>query len=285
MSVKTKYVDLLTDISFKRVFGVDQNRDLLIAFLNEVFKGRKHIMDLVFNKNEHHGNNKEEGSAIFDLLCTGDKGERFLIEVQTGTPTNFKKRALFYTSRLISEQAPKGGMKDWAYDITEVYFLGILEESITADPRYFHDIGLCYRDTGEIFYDGFGHIFIELSKFVKTIEELNPNSDLENWLYAFKHLREMNDMPAQLQQNVIFEKLYTIAEYSNMTKEEQKIYEKELKQKWDNAAVKKQKFLEGEEYGEEKKAREIALEMKKDGVALDIIIKYTKLSIEEINAL
>jgi len=66
-----------------------------------------------------------------------------------------------------------------------------------------------------------------------------------------------------------------------MTKEEQEIYEKELKQKWDNAAVKNQKFLEGEE----KKAREIALDMKKDGVALDIIIKYTKLSAEEIEKL
>ncbi len=51
---------------------------MLIAFLNEVFRGRKHIVDLIYNKNEHPGDLKDEGAAIFDLLCTGDKGEQFL---------------------------------------------------------------------------------------------------------------------------------------------------------------------------------------------------------------
>jgi predicted transposase/invertase (TIGR01784 family) len=110
--VPGKYIDLLVDFAFKKVFGSEPNKDLLIAFLNEVFQGRKLIVDLVYNKNEHPGDIKDEGAAIFDLLCTGDKGERFLIEVQRAKQGYFKERALFYISRLISDQAPKGRRKE-----------------------------------------------------------------------------------------------------------------------------------------------------------------------------
>jgi hypothetical protein len=81
--VAGRYIDPLTDFGFKKIFGSDppdsyRDKDLLTAFLNEVFRGRKYIKDLVYNKNEHHGDIKEEGGAIFDLLCTGDRGERFI---------------------------------------------------------------------------------------------------------------------------------------------------------------------------------------------------------------
>lgn len=297
----TKYVDPLLDLSFKRIFGTDPNKDLLIAFLNEVFKGRKRIVDLIYNKNEHHGKNKKEGSAIFDLLCTGDQGEKILIEVQNGKPVNFKKRAIFYTSRLISEQAPKGEMDTWKYDITEVYFLAILDEKLKVDEEYFHDICLCYRNTGEIFYEGLGYTFIELSNFVKTSDELE--SDLDIWLYSLKHLSEMDDLPPELRKP-IFEKLYNIAEYSNMTPEEQEIYDRELKRKWDNEAIKEQQRLdfeegmkrsrvEGEELGKEigkeigrvEEKKEIAMVMKKKGFELSVIAELTQLTPEEVEKL
>jgi len=76
-----KYIDPLVDFAFKKIFGSDPNKDLLIAFLNEVFRGRKHIVDLIYNKNEHPGDLRDEGAAIFDLLCTGDNGDQFIIEV------------------------------------------------------------------------------------------------------------------------------------------------------------------------------------------------------------
>src|ERR1700719_2439578 len=89
-----KYIDPLTDFGFKKIFGSDPNKDLLIAFLNEVFRGRKHIVDLVYNKNEHRSDLKDEGGAIFDLLCTGVNGDQFIIEVQRGRQRRFKERAL-----------------------------------------------------------------------------------------------------------------------------------------------------------------------------------------------
>ena len=121
-----KYIDPLVDFAFKKIFGSEPNKDLLIAFLNEVFRGRKHIEDLVYNKTEHPGDLKDEGSAIFDLLCTDDNGDQFLIEVQRGRQGRFKERALFYTARRISDQAPKGKRAEWGYDITEVYLVALL---------------------------------------------------------------------------------------------------------------------------------------------------------------
>jgi len=80
----------------------------LIAFLNEIFKGRRFIVDLVFNKNEYPGEISMEGVAIFDLTCADENGAQFLIEVQRGKQKYFKQRAVFYGSMLITSQAPKG---------------------------------------------------------------------------------------------------------------------------------------------------------------------------------
>jgi len=188
--------------------------------LNEVFRGRKYIADLIYNKNEYPGDLKDEGAAIFDLLCTGANGEKFLIEVQRGRQGNFKERALFYTSRLISDQAPKGRRSEWAYNLTEVYLVALLEDftlQISDGTEYLHDICLCNRETGQIFYDKLGYIYLELNKFVKEDSELE--SDLDRWLYVLKNMSRMDKIPVYLRKP-IFEKLFNIAEYSNLTKEE-----------------------------------------------------------------
>ena len=292
-----KYIDPLVDFAFKKIFGSEPNKDLLIAFLNEVFRGRKHIVDLVYNKNEHPGDLKDEGAAIFDLLCTGANDENFLIEVQRGRQGNFKERALFYTSRLISDQAPKGRRSEWAYNLTEVYLVALLEDftlQISDGKEYLHDICLCNRETGEIFYDKLGYTYIELRKFAKEGAELG--TDLDKWLYVLKNMSRMDKIPAYLRKP-IFEKLFSIAEYTNLTKEEKTMYDSSMKYKWDNKNVLDYAIKEGFEQGLEKgiekgiekgkleEAREIARELKKEGLAIEFIAKTTKLSVEEIEKL
>jgi predicted transposase/invertase (TIGR01784 family) len=286
MSLKhSRYINPLLDFSFKKIFGSDPNKDLLIDFLNEIFKGRKVIIDLVYNKNEHHGENKEEATAVFDLLCTGNLGEKFIIEVQHSDPVNFKKRGIYYTSRLISQQSPKGRIKGWNYDITEVYFVGILEKPIDTnlvDGRYLHDICLCYRDSNEIFYEGLGYSYIDLSNFVKTKDECV--SHLDNWLYSLKHLDEMDRLPPHLKKT-IFEKLYNIAEYSKMTKSEQDMYDQDLKRKWDNDLAAASSREKGINQGRMENTREIAAKLKMKGIDPELIAECTNLAIEEIEKL
>ncbi len=287
------FIDPLSDFGFKRIFVEEPNKDLLIAFLNEVFKGKKQIVDLVYSKNEHPGDTLTEGGAIFDLLCTGEKGEQFIIEVQRSKQENFKKRAIFYTSRLISEQAPRGKRAEWSYDIREVYLVALLDSfSLDGTPEleYLHDICLCYRNSGKVFYQELGYIFLELIKFVKTEEDLE--TDLDRWLYVLKNMSRMKKVPVYLRKPV-FEKVFQIASYSSLTKEEKRMYDISLKRKWDNQNALnyarkegiKEGIKKGMEEGAYKRAIETAIAMKKDGLPLSEISKYTRLSEEEIKKL
>jgi predicted transposase/invertase (TIGR01784 family) len=279
--VPGKYIELLVDFAFKKIFGSEPNKDLLIDFLNEVFRGRKHIIDLVYNKNEHPGDIKEEGAAIFDLLCTGDNGERFLIEVQRTKQGYFKERALFYTSRMVSDQAPKGNRNAWGYNIAEVYLIALLEDFTLKDSpenSYLHDICLCNRDTGEIFYDKLGYTYIELTKFVK--EETELETDLDKWLFLLKNISRLDKIPVYFRKS-IFEKLFSIAEYTNLTKEEKAMYDSSMKYKWDNQNV----LDYAVEEAEHRKAVAIARKMKSRNVPLAQIAEFTELSIEEIESL
>jgi len=283
--VRGKYIDPLVDFAFKKIFGSEPNKDLLIDFLNEVFRGRKHIVDLSYDKNEHPGEVKDEGSAVFDLLCTGNNGERFLIEVQRAKQGYFKERALFYTSRLISRLAPKGKREAWGYNIDEVYFIALLEDFTledTPDDKYLHDICLCDRDTCEIFYDKLGYTYIELSKFVKGEEELETG--LDKWLHVLKNMSRMDKLPAYLRKP-IFEKLFNIAAYTNLTKEEKEMYDSSLKYKWDNQNVLDYAVSTAVKEAEHKNSVAIAREMKKEGLPVTQIVKFTKLSIEEVEKL
>src|SRR5690606_14788515 len=154
------YIDPLTDFAFKKLFGSEPNKDLLIDFLNGVFRGRKHIADLVYNKNEHPGETVNEGGAIFDLTCTGNDGEQFIIEVQPGNQGTFKRVAIFYTIRLINEQDAKGKRSQWAYNVKEVYLIALLEDlslaAVGSDRGLLHDICLSTRETGKVFYEELG---------------------------------------------------------------------------------------------------------------------------------
>jgi predicted transposase/invertase (TIGR01784 family) len=151
---------------------------------------------------------------------------------------------------------------------------------------YLHDICLCNRDTGKIFYDKLGYTYIELSKFVKA--ETDLDTDLDKWLYFLKNMPRMDRLPVYLRKP-IFEKLFSIAEYTNLTKEEKTMYDSSLKHKWDNKNVLDYAVKEGIEKGiaegEYKKALDIAREMKKESIPAVQIAKFTKLSIEEIEKL
>jgi predicted transposase/invertase (TIGR01784 family) len=162
-----------------------------------------------------------------------------------------------------------------------VYLIALLEDFTLEDSpanTYLHDICLCNRDTGQIFYDKLGFTYIELSRFVKTETELE--TDLDRWLHVLKNMSRMDKIPSYLKKP-IFEKLFSIAEYTNLTKEERTMYDSRLKQKWDNKNVLDYAVNEGKL--EQTKA--IARELIKEGLAFDFIAKTTKLSIEEIEKL
>ncbi|WP_165503691.1 Rpn family recombination-promoting nuclease/putative transposase [Pedobacter hiemivivus] len=297
----TTFIDPFVDFSFKRLFASDESKPILIGLLNHLFVGRKLIKSIEYGRNEYPGENAEEGGAVIDVICTDADGSKFILEVQRGYQKYFKERALFYASRVISEQAPKGGRKDWAYELTEVYLLAFLEDFNLPDcsrTEYVQDICLTNRYTGKIFYDKLGFIFIEMLNFVKKPDELETN--LDKWLYALKHLTEFKKRPQYLS-GPEFDQLFNLASYANLTKKEKEMYNTSLKYKWDNKNVLDyaigeaetkgkakgiaEGIAEGKAKGEYAKAIEIALKLKAKNTHLDEIAELTDLSIEEIEAL
>jgi predicted transposase/invertase (TIGR01784 family) len=282
-----RFIDPLSDFGFKHLFGNEPNKDILIDFLNQLFKGQKEIADLVYNSTEHAGDKEEFKKIFFDLFCTGTNGEQFIIEMQRAEQRNFSDRAVFYTSRLINEQLPKGA-NHWNIELKEVYLIAILEFKFkhSTSDRYLHNVSLTNTDTGEIFYNKLGYKFLELPKFVKTEAEIE--TDLDRWFYLLKHMSRLDKVPTFLNKRV-FQKIFKIAEVSNLTKEEKAMYDSNLKAKWDFensiAFAREEAEEKGIEKGRHEEALDIALKMKEDGIPAAQIVKFTKLSIEEIEKL
>ncbi|WP_142529429.1 Rpn family recombination-promoting nuclease/putative transposase [Pedobacter westerhofensis] len=227
----TRFIDPLSDFGFKHIFGSDSNKEILINFLNQLFNGQKEIKDLTYSPTEHGGDLKDSKRVFFDFLCTGHQGEQFIIEMQRGEQKNFRDRAVFYTSRLINEQLPRGS-NHWNIDLKEVFLVAILGFNFKdSNPdQYLHDIALTNTHTGEIFYHKLNYKFLELPKLVKTETELE--TDLDRWLFLLKHMADLKKEPVGLDDG-IFKKVFKIAEISNLTREEKEMYDSNLKAQWD----------------------------------------------------
>ena len=292
----TTFIDAFVDFSWKRLFSTEESKPILIGLLNHLFKGRKFIVEIDYGKNEFPGENAEEGGAIFDVHCVDADGSRFIIEIQRGYQKHFKDRAIFYSSRAISEQAPKGGRKEWAYNLTEVYLIAFLEDFHLQDSpkyEYLQDICLANRRIGRIFYEKLGFIFIEMINFVKEPHELD--TELDKWLYTLKHLKEFTSRPSYLS-GPEFDQLFNLASYASLTKSERTMYNASLKYKWDNKNVRDYEIGQGREEGREEgraeanikalaEKREMALKLKIKGMPAEEIAELTNFSLEEIEAL
>lgn len=269
MSFKEKYINPFTDFGFKKLFGTEPNKDLLIDFLNEVIlpKQRK-IKDLTYKKNDHLGATEFDRKAIFDLYCVGSNNERFIVEMQKAKQNYFKDRTIFYSTFPIQEQAQQG---DWDYQLAEVFTVGILDfvfsdeshnEETKQEVR--HEVKLKDQKC-EVFYDKLTYIYLEMPNFTKSEEELETVYD--KWLYVLKNLPKLENRPSRLQEK-IFQRLFETAEIAKFSSEEKEQYEESLKSYRDLKNVIDTAFDEGR------------LEEKTKGIIK--ALGQGKLSVEEI---
>jgi len=273
---KEKYINPLTDFGFKKLFGTESTKVLLIDFLNQILPDRK-IKDLSYSSSEKQGKTEIDRKAIFDLYCIGDNGERFIVEMQKAKQNYFKDRSVYYASFPIQEQAKKN---KWNYKLEPVYSIGILDfifDDHKQEKELLHIVELKDQQC-EVFYKKLKFIYLELPKFKKKEKDLKTHFD--KWVFVLKHLYKLQDRPKKLQERV-FKKLFEEAEIAKFTPEEREAYEESLKHYRDINNV----VNTSREEGKEEERNEIAKELKKNGVSVDIIMKSTGLSEEEINNL
>ena len=277
---KDKYINPFTDFGFKKLFGTEPNKDLLIDFLNEVVlpKERK-ILDLTYSNNERTARSKSDRKAIFDLYCIGKNGERFIVEMQKAKQNYFKDRSVYYASFPIQEQGLKG---KWDFKLSEIYTVGVLDFVFSEDKdekMVRHEVKLKDQNC-KIFYDKLTFIYLEMPHFIKTEEELETTYD--KWLYVLKYLPELEKRPKKLQEK-IFEKLFRAAEIAKFTPAELVEYEDSLKQYRDLKNVIDTSHSDGKIEGKiEGKVEGIVSALEIGSLSIEIIAQIFKESVNYV---
>ena len=286
--IKAMYINLMVDWSFKRVFGTEVNKDILIEFLKVIFP-QFAITDITYIPTEQLGIMEDDRKAIFDVLCKTEDGKTFLVEMQRGAQKHFFERALYYTSFPIMKQGKKAiakeeeGAEPWDFSLDGVFFLGILDFEYEQDEMTEHRYQLLETKTLKRMTDKLEFVFVEVAKFNKGEDELE--TDLDKWLYLLKNMSTLLERPAALRDR-IFGRLFDVAEYARLDDEERKNYVESMNTARDtynqiDFALNKGIGI-GLEMGCEKKACEIAQKMITKGLDVDTIADLTGLTKEAV---
>ncbi|MEA5140566.1 Rpn family recombination-promoting nuclease/putative transposase [Arcicella rigui] len=268
-----KYLNPYTDFGFKKLFGEEGNRDLLIDFLNQLLPPHHQIADLNFRNPENLADLSAERKAIFDIHCKALSGERFIVEMQKAKVKYFKDRSLFYVTFPIRDQAQQG---DWNFKLEPIYFVAILdfEYDESEERRKFRrDVALKDQD-GDMFFDKLHFKFLQMPLFNKKENELATKFD--KWCYFLKNLESFDHIPNILNEP-IFQKAFGTAELANLSAEQRAIYEENLIQYWGMKSAL--------ETAVEEREFEIAKIMLADNEPNERIVKYTGLTVEQIERL
>ena len=279
--IKAKYINLMVDWSFKRVFGTEVNKDILIEFLKVIFP-QFAITDITYIPTEQLGIMEDDRKAIFDVLCKTEDGKTFLVEMQRGAQKHFFERALYYTSFPIMKQGKKAIAKEeekgkgpWDFSLNGVFFLGILDFEYEQDEMTEHRYQLLETKTLKQMTDKLEFVFVEVAKFNKREDELK--TDLDKWLYLLKNMSTLLERPAALRDRV-FGRLFDVAEYARLDDGERKNYVEAMNTARDTY----NQIAYACEGSVKKKTIEIAQKMIAKGLDVDTIADYTGLTTEEI---
>ena len=278
--IKAKYINLMVDWSFKRVFGTEVNKDILIEFLKVVFP-QFAITDITYIPTEQLGIMEDDRKAIFDVLCKTEDDKTFLVEMQRGKQEHFFERALYYTSFPIMKQGKKAiakeeeGADPWDFSLDGVFFLGILDFKYEQDEKTEHRYQLLETKTLKQMTDKLEFVFVEVAKFDKSEDELE--TDLDKWLYLLKNMSTLLERPAALRDRV-FGRLFDVAEYARLDDEERKNYVIAMNTARDTY----NQIAYARKEGGQEKAYEIARKMIAKGIDVDTVADFTGLTRDEI---
>ena len=306
--IKARYIDPMVDWSFKRLFGSEVNKDILIEFLKVIFPEHE-IEDITYIPAEQLGIMEDDRKAVFDVICRTKKGEEFIVEMQCATQKHFFERALYYTSFPIMKQGKKaqrdvesGIRKEWNYELDGVYFLGVLNFRYEDDDLIEHRYLLREATTGKTMTDKLKFVFIEVEKFSKGVDELT--TDFDKWLYILKNLSKLLERPAALRDR-IFSRLFDVAEYASLDNIDKQNYVKAMTTARDThnqIEYAKETGLEeglskgreegraegraeGLEEGREEGRYDMILKMVQNDLPIQTICEITGLSLEEVTKL
>jgi predicted transposase/invertase (TIGR01784 family) len=278
----SKFLDPKNNFAFRRIFGSEKNKDILIHFLNDVLNltGEAKIKNVQFLSPIQNPDITAKKESIVDVLCRDSKGIQTIVEMQVARTTGFEKRAQYYAAGAYFSQA---GIGDKYHELKEVIFIAITDFVLfPKKAAYKSDHVTLDKITHEHDLKDFSFTFIELPKFPKTKED-QLESIIEKWIYFFKYASETSeeDLKKIVGSDEIIGRAYNeLIEY-NWTREERDIYRQAKKNEDDSVSCLNQKFNEGKIEGK----IEVAKNLLKAGVFVDLVAESTGLPKAEIEQL
>ena len=286
--MKGKFINPFTDVGFKRIFGSEESKSVLIYLLNTVIGDENRIVSIEYTDKEHPSESTEGKTVIYDIYCTTSDGRRIIVEMQSERQHNFKKRTLYYVARSISRQIMKGET-DYEYDaVYLVSLLNFTDRSISDDIRT--EVRLMDMKHKRAFMNEMRMIYVQLPLMKKTEEECD--NDLDYWIYILNNMETLDKMPFT-EKNPAFVELIDLATYQNMSEDEQVAYDRSLKRMWDYDNMlrgeREYAMAEGEARGraegEAMEKAKIAKNLKGLAVPIEIIVQASGLTKEQIEEL
>ncbi len=217
-----RFVDPKSNIAFKKIFGNENKKEILISFLNAVLllEGDKAIQEVTILDPYQAPKIKDLKETILDVKAKDGRGVTFIVEMQVEKEDFFHKRVLYYTSKAYVFQIEKG--TDYP-KLNQVFFIGILNFKMLDTKDYISRHLILDAKTHKQEIKDFEFNFIELKKFNKKVDELE--SVLDKWIYFFKHTEDLKIVPAELSNVKEIAEAFEIAEQHNWTQKELDIYE------------------------------------------------------------
>ena len=291
---KAKFIDPLSDWGFKKLFGTEANKEILLEFLRDLFPDKR-IEDIAYLNNENQGLSEADRKSVFDVVCRTVAGDRFIVEVQKKDQRYFMERSLYYSTFPVQEQGLRG---DWDFRLTPVYMVGILNFALKHDcpggtaaenggnPKLIHRYDLRERETGELMTDNLHFVFIEVGAFDRKEEELG--SVMDKWMFVLKNMARLLDRPEALQER-IFRKLFEAAQIAAMPHEEQVLYRDNMMTENDYRNcidfAREEGHASGFAEGKSETLVSVAKAMKAMNLPMETIMQATGLALSEIEAL
>lgn len=284
-----KFVDVKNDIAFRKIFGNENRKEVLISFLNAI----------LLLENDHKIVNVEvltpyqlpeiRGGkvTIVDIKAKDQSDKNYIVEMQVAEVEGFDKRVLYYASKSYSAQIARG---DDYEKLNPTFFIGVLDFEITKNTDYISRHKFVDIKTGENLIKDIEFNFIELPKFNKSENQLN--SIIDQWVYFIKNAENLDVIPENISDEGL-KYAYQDAAKHNWTQAELDAYDYVFMREQDERgryslamkrAVSSAVNVAVTEALQDK-GKEIALNLLKLGLSVEDVSKSTGLSIEQVEGI
>ena len=302
------------DIAFKKIFGTEENKDLLLSLINSIVGEEDQVKSVKLLNPYIQKDFKKAKLSILDIKAEGHTGKKFNIEIQLSDEGDYDKRALYYWAKLYSEQLEESKEYLELNKVIGIHILNFI--SIPQSKKYHNVFHITEKETGVKYFGDLELHTIELKKFTdslgKQFKEIGSKirNALDLWsTFLTKHnLLKNSKLPSYLDA-VPVKKAMKVLSVMNFSKEEREIYENHLK--WLRIEISTLKNIEGKalrkghknghkeglkeglkegekkglKEGEKKRSIEIALNLLKTSLPIEEIVKATGLSETKIKKL